>query len=292
MSKYNDDLYQDAITATIGDIYHSNASPKSKIASMRVLIEYYIRRLIKHNPNSDLTLGHNKTKNELLNKGINEEFFWKAFDIVHSYGNDSSHSKKFNLPTQEDLNIVSEAVITIQAYLFYNFFKKFKFGDNLDIVRHFSLLPPFFRYKVLHELMHYYDYENMNVICKYGLSYIKAYEKNKALELLESEKEILDSHRLPITSESAIQVFNLAGPLAYAEYLQEMNCTIYEYLKQQIERHGDTFETLRKYKTFEEAKQYYLSEGKVEGNTQDVIEFNNLMKYIYAGRKPVSDNVT
>ena len=65
--------------------------------------------------------------------------------------------------------------------------------------------------------------------------------------------------------------------------------SVYDYLTYLINTTGDTFDRIKlPYTTFEGAKAYYLSEGKVDGDTPDVIEFNSLMDYIYTGRKPVS----
>jgi len=285
MSKYRDELYLDAIASTIGDVYYSNASLKSKIASMRNLCEYYVRRLIKHNPNSDLLLGNKRTKQQLEKAGVTEAFFWKAFDVVHFDGNDASHTKVYAIPTEEDFDRVSKAVVDLQSYLFYDYFKRYQFGSNRSIERSFSLLPPFFRLTVLHQLI-LLDCENLEIVHKYALAAMKTLGKAGALQLIENEKEYLNSHSIPFTSEDAEKVLEALGPLGYAQFLQQMNGSIYDYLKREIEETGDTFDSMEpKYKNFEEAKMFFLDEGKVEGDSPDVVEFNALMEYIYTGRQ-------
>lgn len=71
-----------------------------------------------------------------------------------------------------------------------------------------------------------------------------------------------------------------------AQYLKEMSGSIYDYLYNLIESVGNTFESIGiKYRYFEEAKRFYLVDNHIEGDSDDVKEFNALMEYIYIGRK-------
>ena len=45
-----------------------------------------------------------------------------------------------------------------------------------------------------------------------------------------------------------------------------------------------------KYNTFEEAKKVYLEKAILKGESEDVIEFNALMKFIYEGRREAESN--
>ena len=40
-----------------------------------------------------------------------------------------------------------------------------------------------------------------------------------------------------------------------------------------------------RYKTFEEAKTYYLKFGGLDGTTNDILEFNGIMEFVFMGRK-------
>lgn len=84
------------------------------------------------------------------------------------------------MPTEEEFENVSKAVVTIQAYLFFDYFKKYPFGSNKKIESHFSLLPPFFRLTVLRELV-LINLDNADIIYKYGLIAAKALGKENAL---------------------------------------------------------------------------------------------------------------
>ena len=285
MAKYSDQLYFDAITATIGDIYNSvGTSFKSRIASMRQLTEMYVRRLIQHNPDFDLELGDFRTINALKAAGIVEKFFWKAYRTIQHDGNDASHTKKYTLPTKEDFNKVARAVVTIQAYLFFDFFKKHRFGSNPEIERCFSLLPPFFRLTVLRELL-YHDPENMETIHKLGLAAMKALGKDGALQFIEDEEDQLQKMRVPFSSDDAKALIGKVGPIIYAQILQRMSGSLYDYLKGEIEEHGDTFDQSPiRYSSFEDAKNYFTEYGRIKSSSTDAVEFNALMEYIYMGR--------
>ena len=157
--KYNDEIYKDSLNALIGDIYYAkDVSCDAKIARIRKLAEIIIRRLIVQDSNSALELGNNKTKRDLKKRGIAEKFFWNAFEIIHRSGNKATHSQNYVIPTEEDFNKVANATMDLYAYLFFNFFKMYKFGSNVQIVRAFSALPPLFRFIVLRELI--YNNEN------------------------------------------------------------------------------------------------------------------------------------
>lgn len=288
MAKYSDELYRNAIAQTIGDIYYADGvSYKNKIHSMRVLTEYYVRRLTKYNTNSKLELGDPRTYSALKKADVVEDFFWDAYEIIHLEGNDSSHSQQLQLPTEKEFDNVAHAVVTIQAYLFYDYFKKYKFGSNKEIESHFSLLPPLLRLIVLHELL-LRDFDNMSIIHKYGLAVMKSMGKEEALQVIEADKEEFCKHPIPFTSEDAknLLLVEKIDPISYAMILNSMTGSVYDYLKREIEKHGDTFDALQPmYLTFEEAKKYYIEKGKIAGNDPDVVEFNSLIDYLYIGRK-------
>lgn len=47
-----------------------------------------------------------------------------------------------------------------------------------------------------------------------------------------------------------------------------------------IEKHG------KLYDDFESAMPYYKNHGKIDGNSNDIEDFNSLMEFFYLGRKP------
>ena len=283
--QYSDDEYSAMITAIIGDIYYvEGLSNDTKIARLRTLSEYIIRRLLKHNPNNNLLLGDERTINALKRDNVKETFFWNAYRTVQHSGNDSTHSKKTILATDEDFQQVSDAVIELYAYLFYRFFLKYEFGSNPRIMTSFSLLPPCFRFIVLKELL-YNGHENMEIIGKLRLAVVKAKGIEEAIKWVEEEKQTLERIKVPYSSDDMTIKIMVYGMENIIKVMEEMQENAYDFLLREIPSIPYFSKELQPYTTFETAKAYYLSQGLVPEFSSDAIEFNELMEYIYTGRK-------
>ena len=286
MATYNDDLYHDAIVVYIGDIYYSDVSYDAKIGRMRALAENIVRRLTKHNPNSMLELGDQRTRQTLDRLGMTEPFFRDSLEIVRKGGNASNHSKvtrigEISMPTEEDFDEVSNAMLNLYGYLYYDFFKKHEFGSNGKILTAFSLLPPSFRFRVLREML-FSDLCNLHVVDKIRLAFIKAFDLESALNMVEQDKALLSQMRMPYSNEDIAFGILFFG---YEDMAKKMQDSIYDYLIREI---PDTYHKLKAYDSviphytnFEQAKRYYLTEGIIEGDSEDVVEFNALMKFIH-----------
>ena len=293
MARYRDELYADTLNALIGDIYYAKGvSIDAKIARMRKLSEVIVRRLIGYDPNRPLTLGHRGTRRALRNKGMAEQFLHDAIDVLNSYGNDSTHAEQTDLPAEEEFDKVSTALADLFAYLFYDFFKRFGFGTNDRITTAFSKLPPYLRFTVLKEFV-FSDGFNFTVLDKLSLAAIKALGTDGAIEWTERERDRLSSIDIPFDSEDAAHAletlgdFGPEGMLVYAQLLQDMSGSAYDYLMRKIpERKAIEQRPMElRYDTFEEAKRIYLEHGTIEGDTEDVKEFNALVEFIFQGRR-------
>ena len=285
MATYNDDLYHDAIVVYIGDIYYSDVSYDAKIGRMRALAENIVRRLTKHNPNSMLELGDQRTRQTLDRLGMTESFFRDSLEIVRKGGNASNHSKvtrigEISMPTEEDFDEVSNAMLNLYGYLYYDFFKKHEFGSNGKILTAFSLLPPSFRFRVLKEML-FSDLCNIHVVDKIRLAFAKSFDLDVALDRVRQDRERLSQIPMPYSSEDMKLQILLYGMENIAAIMQKMQESVYDYLIREV---PDTYHTL---KAYDSAKRYYLTEGIIEGDSEDVVEFNALMKFIYLGRKAI-----
>lgn len=285
---YSDEIYYDSITTLVGDIYYANNSYRSKIADMRVLAEHIIRRLIKYSPKDKLELGDYRTRTALKKAGVTEGFFWHAFDILHGMGNDSSHSKKTVMPTKEDFDRATNAILHLYAYMFFDYFKKYPFGSSEKVMSAFSLLPPFLRLTVLGELLDL-DKSNMDVVKKIRLVMVKTLGLEGAMEMVEHHKEEWATISVPYSStdlKEKLERYNWD----YVKAMSEMQESLYDYFVRElpcIKILGD----YPLYTTYEEAKKYYLEHGILEGTSPEITEFNSLMKYIYTGRKINEDTL-
>lgn len=297
MAAYNDDIYLKTLNALIGDIYYADgASYDARIARMRKLAEIIIRRLISADTSSPLTLGNKsrqKKMSEYLDEqGMTEQFFRSALSTIKNKGNRSTHSQATRLPTKEDFERVAEAMTKLYAYLFYNYFKRYGFGTNGEITTAFSKLPPYLRFAVLKEFV-FSEGFNFVVLDKLSLAAIKALGTDGAISWTERERDRLSEIDIPFDSSDAAQAleaFSALGPegmLAYAQLLQDMSGSAYDFLMRKIpERRSIEYRAEEyRYDTYEEAKAVYLEHGIIEGDTEDIKEFNRLMRFIYQGRK-------
>ena len=279
---YSDEIYYEAITTVIGDIYYSNSSYDSKIARMRKLTEYIVRRLTKYSPRSKLELGDPRTKAALKKAGVKEDYFWTAFDVLQHGGNDSTHSQEIIMPMKEDFDRTTNAILHLYAYLFFDYFKKYPFGSSKEVMSAFSLLPPFLRLTVLGELLDY-DKNNMDIVEKICLAMVKTLGLDGALEMLEHHKEEWSAVPVPYSSDDLkkkIIIYN--GDFVKA--MSEMQESLYDYFARELPR-IKILGNFPMYTTYEEAKQYYLKHGILEGTSPEITEFNALMNFIYTGRK-------
>ena len=279
---YSDEMYHDAMVVVVGDIIYSDASCDSKIGRIRKLTEYIVRRLTKYNPNSNLELGDDRTIAALKRAGVTEQFFWDAYKVIRNNGNDANHSKVTVLPDEADLERVKKASLITFCYLFFDYFKKYPFGSSPQVMRSFSLLPPFMRLTVLLELLRA-DPSNIFVIDKLMLVLVKTLGMDDALRLVESEKEFLTAHQMQYSSDDMKMKILIYGMENMTTVMKEMQETIYDYLVREIPKVRILGEINLPYTTFETAKKYYLENGIIEGNTPEITEFNSLMKFRYTG---------
>ncbi|MCQ2529285.1 MAG: hypothetical protein MJ108_09260 [Saccharofermentans sp.] len=266
MERYNDQAYKSTIETLISEsFYFEKLSNSTKLSNIRKYLEIITRRILKYPNEKNLLLGHEKTLEQLSKKGFySNSFFKENYDIIKKLGNNNSHTKIIpNAGSDEDVIKAQDALINIYSFLFYDYFTKYRFGHNLDIIRAFSILPPILRFNCL-SLLHDNYPENMLIIDKLVLSMVKSFDNNYAISWVNKNKDYLSSKTLSIpyggvtiVTDTYYNVFINKASLKYPPL----------------------------YKTLEEAIKYYEVNGIVEGDTDEINEFNKLMAFIYIGRK-------
>lgn len=262
MQTYNNEEYNDLIKILINDAFYVNGvSYDTRIAQIRKYTEIIIRRLLNYPIKYDLTIGHLNTKKSLDDMGYTEALFKNALKGIQKPGNDRTHTKVTQIATEEEYNKAVENLFDLYGYMFYKFFKNYPFGSNMAIITAFSILPPIIRHITLNELYH----DNPNdelIIDKFFMAKIKAFDKARAIQWTEQNKTNLE------------QIIN------------PFSGNMYEICQNKAELLGNVL--VQKgplYRDFEEAVIYYKLHGIVEGNSEDVKEFNSLMEFVYIGRK-------
>lgn len=250
MEKFNNQAYESLLNDLMHGAFYADNNNRIKISSIRSCAEVVIRRILGILPKDRMTLGC-KTVQDKVNE-INNPFLSKALEIIRQIGNDATHTQDLSEKTEDDVKQVVNALFDLYAYLFIQFFIKYSFGSTPRILTQFSLLPPIIRYKALTEL-HTQDPENLDIIDKLALATLKAKHEEDAIEWVNSNAD-------------------------------RFNADMYNSLIEKIKLVSKA-QNKPVYLDFESALPHYKNHGKLIENTQENIEFNSIMEFVYLGRK-------
>ena len=282
MGKYNDAEYQSTIEMIFHDSFYTDVYLDTKIEKIRQYTEIIIRRLLHYDPDKLLTLGHENTIRQLDNKGFTEPFFRNSLEKINSYGSNRTHTQVRVLADKIEYDEVLDSLLNLYGYLFYKFFEKYKFGNNLDIVSQFSLLPPIIRHITLEQLFAL-DRNNTIVIEKFVLVKIKAFDYENAENWLESNSEFLKSIQPNGFDELKRKLEERLGQQVAKYVISSNGDNMYDILKNEMKPMKGTI-IYPQYKDFESALFHYHEKGILPGNSKEIKEFNSLMDFVYMGR--------
>lgn len=181
---------------------------------------------------------------------------------------------------EEDYDRATDSLFSLMAYLFIDYFEKYRFGSNNEIMSAFSILPTIIRYKTL-SYLYSNDINNIAIIDKLILIIYKHNGKQSALAWLEENRDFLE-HTKVYTEEAKNKIRKLFGE-EYANVICDNSNNMYLQCKEKIECLD--LNSIGIFRTFEEAMPLYATIGRVEGNTPDINEFNDLMEFVYMGRR-------
>lgn len=282
MTCFNNEEYRILASDLIGDIFYTSTSYRGKISTLRQYAEIIIRKILDIDPEKEITLG-DETIRAHIHMLPNYKIVEKSVRKIKKKGNKTTHTEYRGEVTAEEFNIAIDGLFDLLSYLLISYFEKYKFGTNEKVMFSFSILPPIIRYKVLKFLYEKYP-DNISVIDKLVLATIKACDSETAIEWIEENKESLiqqDVYSDDFKNKIALQESNLA------ELLRAMApSNMYELCKDKIEQVGTTIHRNGLiYSDFESALPYYKEVGRIEGSTPEIKEFNDIMEFLYMGRK-------
>ena len=212
-----------------------------------------------------------------------------ALERINRLGNESTHTQNIMNVTDDEFKKVVDSLFDLYAYLFVEYFEKYEFGSNPDIMSAFSILPPIIRYITLDHLHDKYP-ENVCVIDKLSLAILKSFDKKTAFEWLEN-------NRADFEMKSTIsEVFELScvqkyGRETFEAIRQSAPLNLYVSCIERVEDVSIIIEKNGKaYVDFESALKLYKEKGVLEGNNNEILEFNKLMEFVYLGRKEVRND--
>lgn len=283
MSNFNNNVYQSLVTDLIGDTFYKDTSVSGRISFVRKYAEVVIRKILDIDPNKAVTLGAKNIQNRIKNLP-NHEFIEAAVETVRGKGNQSTHTQYLEGFDSEDFDNVVDGLFDMLSYLLISYFEKYEFGSRNDVLYSFSMLPPIIRYKVL-AFLHKKHPDNISVIDKLVLATVKAFNIDEATEWVEKEKNTLIKMRT-VTEKAFNEIVEKRG-IEIAELIKNSSpANMYVLCKMKISQVGDMINSRGVlYSDFESALPHYKSNGILIGTDLEIMEFNDIMDFLYMGRK-------
>ena len=290
MSGFNNETFSALVKDLINDaFYNKDGSIRGKIATIRQYSEVIIRKILNLSNQEYVTIGNRDIIARLSTVSNNNQLLLNSLEIIKNNGNDCTHTQKIDEITQNYLDRCIDSLFNLYAYLFIAYFKKYQFGQNNEVLSSFSLLPPIIRFIVLDNL-YQDDQNNISVIDKLVLARLKAFDKENALLWIETEKNHLENLKT-VTEEAYQNIKERDGEIIANLIIENAPKNMYILCKNKINEVSERIEHNGKlYNNFEDAINFYVEKGKINGDTEEVIEFNSLMDFVYLGRRHIKNN--
>ena len=127
MSEFKNNEYSYLIGDLINDIFYTQGqSYRGKISKIRQYTEIIIRKIFNLPPEEAITIGSNKIKILLSTK--NNNILTDSVEIIRKFGNSCTHTQEILEITENHFKVVVDALLNLYAYLFIEYFEKYKFG--------------------------------------------------------------------------------------------------------------------------------------------------------------------
>lgn len=272
MNKFNNENYEHLILDLLNEIYYvKGISNRSRITKVRQYTEILVRRILNLPEEKKVTLGEHNIKKEI--KKLGNSKLTDAINIINKVGSPATHTQNLKKYKDQDVEVLLDKLLYVYSYLLITYFEKYQFGNNPMVVSQFSLLPPIVRYLVLKELYSKYP-NNVMVIDKLTLAILKAFDKEKAMLWIEDYKKELQNK----SAVAGCTVDDRYGTNMYDVYVDNISVVA-----------DDIFKYGKLYTDFESALSFYKSEGELEGDNSEIIEFNDIMQFLFMGRKSLNE---
>lgn len=280
MAEFNNEAYETLVNDLINDAFYlKGASRRGTIAKTRQYAEVVVRKILNLPKKTTVTLGNERIISKI--KAKNNLLLLNAIRTINRMGSKCTHTQLTREITEEDIKTVKDSLLNLYAYLLMDYFEKYEFGANLEIVRKFSILPPIIRYLTLDYLYSKYP-ENIMIIDKLSLVILKALNKDTAIKWIEERKEELkitpsvtaEKDIIKKNGEELARIIISSAPNMYDVCTEWINL-----VADDISKNG------KLYNDFESAIDYYRMSGIVSGESSEIKEFNSIMEFLYLGRK-------
>lgn len=287
MRNFNNEAYKYLTSDLIGDIFYTETSYRGKISEVRQYAEVIVRKILDINPDEKVTLGEKEIKNRIYTLP-NHVFLMKAMSTIKGDGDRATHTRHLAGMTKEEFETIMDSLFDMLAFLLINYFEVYEFGSRNDVLYSFSILPPIIRYKVL-SFLYEKNPDNIVIIDKLVLAILKAFDADEANAWIE-ERECELRQKGTMTKEMRDSIMQEYGEkegekvIAILEMIGSQN--MYELCKRKVEMVGNVIEQRGPlYLDFESALPVYKENGILEGDEPEIQEFNDIMEFLYLGRK-------
>ncbi len=284
MSEFKNQTFNELVQDLINDAFYlEDRSPRGKISTIRQYAEVIVRRILNVSNDEFVTLGSRKILDKIKEETNNNKFLLESLENICKLGNECTHTQSTGIISKDDVKEVIDNLFNLYAYMLIRYFEKYEFGSNMDIVSSFSILPPIIRYITLEYLNREFP-ENILIIDKLCLATLKAFDKEQAIEWIKARREELEKTNV-YTEESKQDLIRQVGEDA-AEVMLSNIPNMYNLCQDRINNVAQIIEEKgRLYEDFEGARNLYYEKGIVQGDTEEIVEFNSIMEFLYLGRE-------
>lgn len=291
MRKFLNDAYEPLVSELINDAFYlESRSRRGTISTVRQYSEIVVRKILDLPDSERVTLGDHKIVKKLEEVSAQNKLLLESIEYIREIGNKCTHTQYLSEITEDDVKTAIDKLFNLYSYLFINYFEKYKFGSNNQIKRKFSILPPVIRYITL-EYLFQNDRTNLSLIDKLSLVILKVFDRNTAIEWVEENKSELSGLQT-YTDQAIADIREKHGDAVAQNIINNAPENMYILCVERISDVASILEHQGKlYVNFEQALPLFLEEGKADGDTEEINEFNSIMDFVYLGRKASNDEV-
>lgn len=248
-----------------------------------------MRKILDINPNKKITIGATEISKK-LDALSNSEFLKEALENIRKDGNKFTHTEYLEEVTSDEFDKIVDKLLDMLSFMLINYFETYEFGSRNDVLWSFSLLPPILRYKVLIFLYSKYP-DNIYVVDKLALAIVKAFNREEAIRWIEEEKNNLIN--LDVMPDKVSNEIAENKGIEFTELIRFNSPykNMYELCIDKIIKIGNEIDSKgHLYIDFESALPYYKQYGIIDGDSEEIKEFNDIMNFLYLGRRAKLDD--
>ena len=286
MNEFNNEAYRALVSDLINDAFYlEGTSHRGVIAKIRQYAEVIVRKILNLSPDDTVELGNGKLQHKI--KERDNPLLLRAVRDINKIGSECTHTKSIREITEDDVKNTIDRLFELYACILIEYFEKYEFGTNPEIMSSFSILPPIIRYITLNYLYGKYP-NNLMIIDKLSLVLLKALNKDAAMTWLRERKDTLEKIHFisPNAHKDTTEGYGEETEnqtYDFAPNMYELCSERVELVANNIEKNGQL------YNDFESAMPIYLIAGTISGTSSEIKEFNSIMEFLYLGRKPQTE---